>query len=146
MFDTVNSLRPFFFSLREIKENISLDIKIPANWKTHEVLDGLIPDVGLTIQDQNEKNTLLSIISTATKEGYDAVFSTAKKIIKANQDQEEKARLFNAKVEELKTLFLSSPLDKLKEISFIKDNVRNNKGDGETDLGDEKGSGADGSS
>jgi hypothetical protein len=146
VFDTVNSLRPFFFSLREIKENISLDIKIPANWKTNEVLAEFMHDVGLTIQDQNEKNLLISIISTATKDGYDAVFSAAKKIIKANQEQEEKVKLFNVKVEELKTLFLSSPLDKLKEISFIKDDVRNKKGIGEAGLGDEKGSGTDSSS
>jgi hypothetical protein len=139
VFDTINSLRPFFFSLREIKENISLDIKIPSNWKIEEVLIGSIPDVGLKVQDKNEKNILLSIISTTTKEGYDAVFTAAKKIIKVNQEQEEKIKLFNVKVEELKTLFLSSPLDKLKEISFIKDDVRDKSGNGEIGLGDEKG-------
>ena len=45
----------------------------------------------------------------------------AKAIIKTNQEEEEKIKLFNDKVDELKTLFTNSSLDKLKEISFIKE-------------------------
>lgn len=136
VFDTINSLRPFFFSLREIKETISLDIKIPANWK----YDLVGENVTLKVQDQNEKNTLISLISTATKEGYDAVFTAGKKIIKTNQEMEERNRLFNEKIDELKKFFLEAPLDKLKEISF-KDNVRDKKSTGEIRLGDKEGSG-----
>jgi len=141
VFDTISSLKPFFFSLREIKENVSLDIKIPAHWKLGEYVEGQIK-----IQDQNEKRMLISIVNAATKEGYDMVFTMAKKIIKNNQEEEEKIKLFNDKVEELKKLFLASPLEKLKKISFIKDNVRDKKGTGEIGLGDEKGSGPDESS
>ena len=141
VFDTISSLRPFFFSLKEFNQNISLDIKIPVHWKYGEY-----KEVQLKVQDKNEKNVLLSVISAPTKEGYDAVFTIAKKIIKNNQEEEEKIKLFNDKVEELKILFLASPLEKLKKISFIKDNVRDKKGTGEIGLGDEKGSGPDESS
>lgn len=134
VFDTINSLKPFFFSLREIKDSVSLDIKIPANWKF-----GNYKENQIKVQDKNERNVLISIVDTATKEGYDTVFNVATKIIKENQEEEEKIKLFNDKIEELKKIFLETPLDKLKEISFNKDNVRNKKGAGKIGLGDTEG-------
>ena len=142
MYDTINSLRPFFFSLREIKEDVSLDIKIPSAWTYN--INPKPDNVTLKVQDQNEKNRLISLISSATKEGYDAVFSMAKIIIKTNQEMEERSRLFNQKIDELKEFFLSAPLDKLKDISFTKDNVRNKKSSRKIGLGTEEGSGTDG--
>ena len=146
VYDTIKSLHPFFFSLREIQGKVSLDIKIPIQWKNSNEEN---KDVQFKVQDQNEKSMLFSIISTSTKEGYDAVFNIAKNIIRENQEEEEKFKLFNDKVEELKKLFLSSPLDKLKTISFTKEKdgrISNKKSNGEIKLGDEKGSGPDGSS
>lgn len=142
VYDTINSLRPFFFSLREIKNDVSLDIKIPTSWATSNVLADIEnSNVTLKIQDENDRNRLISLVGTATKEGYDSVFSTAKKIIKYNQEIEEKTRLFNEKVEELKKFFLDAPIEKLKDISFTKEKhgIRNRKGDGEVKMGDEKG-------
>jgi hypothetical protein len=138
VFDTIKSLQPYFFSLREIGSMgdnplMSLDVKIPISWKIDELPEG----VSMKIQDKNENTKLISFISPNTKEGYDAVFTECKKVIKTNLEEEEKIKLFNQKVEELKTLFLSSPLDKLKEISFDKkDGLRNTKGAGEIELGD----------
>jgi hypothetical protein len=143
VYDTVSALRPFFFSLREIKENVSLDIRIPINWKC-----GDYENVQIKIQDQEDNNKLISLISDRTKDGYDQVFTVAKAIIKTNQEEEEKINLFNQKVEELKILFLSSPLDKLKDISFDKqlkkDGLRNKKSTGEIGLGTEEGPGTNG--
>lgn len=136
VYDSVSSLRPYFFSLREIKDNVSLDIKIPAQWKIGEYTEGQIK-----IQDQNDRNQLISIIGTSTKEGYNEVFTMAKKIIKSNQEEEEKIRLFNATVDGLKDLFMNSSLDKLKELSFIKNGVRDKKSIGKTESGNNEGSG-----
>ena len=141
MFDTIKSLQPNFFSLREIHTAsdsaiVSLDLKIPIGWVTGEMPEG----VTLKTQDKNENIKLVSLVAPNTKEGYDLVFTTGKKIIKVNKEEEEKIKLFNQKVEELKTLFLSSPLDKLKEISFDKkDGLRNTKSTGEIGLGDKEG-------
>jgi len=143
VFDTISSLRPYFFSLREIKGNVSLDIRIPLKWR----YDGYREDQ-IRLQDQNNQNQLLSIISTATKDGYNEVFTLAKGIIKTNMEEEEKLKLFNQKVEELKTVFLNSSLDKLKDISFDKqlkkDGLRNKKSSGEIRMGNQEGSGTDG--
>jgi hypothetical protein len=141
VFDTIKSLQPYFFSLREIgtmgdNPLVSLDIKIPISWKIDELPEG----VTMKIQDKNEITKLISFVSPNTKEGYDAVFTEGKKIIKVNLEEEEKIKLFNQKVEELKTLFLSSPLDKLKDISFDKkDGIRHSKSSGEIGLGDKEG-------
>ena len=143
VFDTISALRPFFFSLREIKENISLDIKIPLRWKYDFMVDET--QIQIKIQDENDRNKLVSIIGSATKEGYDGVFSIAKKIIKNNQEEEEKIKLFNDKVEELKTIFLTSPLDKLKDLSFKpgKNGLRDTESAGKIELGDSEGSDTD---
>ncbi len=141
VFDTISSLRPYFFSLRELGQNVSLDIKLPASWKYEELVKS---DIAIKIQDENEKNRLISIIAPVTKEGYDLVFTTAKKIIKMNQEEEEKIKLFNATVDGLKNLFLNSSLDKLREISFIKDGISNKESARETGSGNKERPGTDG--
>lgn len=145
MFETIFSLRPFFFSLREIKENVSLDIKIPSSWNISTDITGVNNEVSIKVQDENDRNRLISLVGIATKSGYDAVFSSAKQIINYNQEIEEKNRLFNEKVEELKKFFLEAPIEKLKDISFTKEKngVRNRKGTGEAKVGTDKGSGTD---
>ena len=141
MYNIISSIKPYFFSLREIKENVSLDIKIPSSWK-YDLLEKFNEEnlkVALKVQDENEKNRLVSFISLANKDGYDSVFIAAKKIIKYNQEIEEKSRLFNEKMDELKKIFLETPIDELKTISF-KQNVRNKKSPGETKSRTRKGS------
>jgi hypothetical protein len=149
VFDTIKSLQPYFYSLREVGTMgndpiVSLDIRIPIAWRIDTMPEGIT----LKIQDKNEHHKLISLVSPNTKEGYDAVFTMGRKIIKVNQEEEEKLKLFEKTVGELKTLFLSSSLDKLKDISFTKspDGIRNKKGDGEIKLGTPEGPGDNGSS
>lgn len=118
MFENIKGLRPYFFSLREIESNVSLDIKLPLTWKYEDILKPyrLIKP---KIQDKNDKYSLLSLVSTATQEGYDIVFGCAMEIIKLNREEEEKERLFQQKVKELKELFKKESLDKLKDINLL---------------------------
>ena len=144
VYNIIKSLRPHFFSLREIEENISLDIKIPTNWNYEGMMkvDDKIPFT-IKVQDKKTTNTLVSLIAPATVEGYEYVFNYAKSVVTTNKEEEEKSRLFGEKVEELKTLFLSSPLDKLKGISFkdvVKNGLSNSEGTGEIKLGSNEGS------
>ena len=104
MFESIKSIRPYFHSLREIENNVSLDIKLPLNWKYEEIIKPY-RSVVIKIQDKNEKFTLMSLISNATQEGYDVVFACALEIFKVNKDEEEKQKLFQSKVKELQELF-----------------------------------------
>lgn len=120
MFDNIRHLRPHFFSFREIDNNVSLDIKLPVTWKIESIISQY-QSIKYKVQDKNEKFTLISLISNATADGYDLVFSCAKEIIKINKEMEEKQRLLQQKIKELEVLFQHQSLDKLKEISFIED-------------------------
>lgn len=120
MFENIKSLRPYFHSLREIESNVSLDIKLPINWKFDEIVKPY-RSLKTKVQDKNEKFTLVSLISNASAEGYEVAFACANEIIMINKEEEEKKRLFHEKVKELESLFLKESLDKLKEINLLHD-------------------------
>jgi hypothetical protein len=139
MFEFIKQLKPYFFSLREVENNTVLDIKIPITWKYEEIL---LPYKSLKckVQDKNDKFTLISIISVSTSDGYNLLHSCAKEIIKINREEEEKRRLFEQKVTELKLLFQKESLDKLKDISFIDTyGYQNQTSEGVVGEGDEEG-------
>ena len=120
MFESIKSIRPHFHSLREIENNVSLDIKLPLTWKYEEIVKPYRA-IKVRVQDKNEKFTLLSLISNATQDGYDVVFACALDILTINKEEEEKKKLFQAKVKELEALFMKESLDKLKDINLLED-------------------------
>jgi hypothetical protein len=117
VFENIKSIRPYFFSLREIEGNVVLDIKFPNTWKFENVLT-LYNSVKVKVQDKNDKFTLVSLVTTSTQEGYDIVFTCAYAIIKINREEEEKQKLFQQKVKELQELFKNESLDKLKDLNL----------------------------
>jgi hypothetical protein len=118
MFDNIRILRPYFFSLREIENNVSLDIKLPVTWKFENIVSPY-KSIKVKVQDKNEKFTLISLVSSATADGYEVVFRCAREVISVNKEYEEKQRLLQSKIKELEILFQHESLDKLREISFI---------------------------
>lgn len=118
MFENIATLRPFFHSLREVQDNVSLDIKLPLTWRYEDVIK---PYSAITfkVQDKNEKYNLVSLISKATETGYSVVFTCANEIISINKEEEEKQKLFHQKVKELQELFKKESLDKLKDINLL---------------------------
>ena len=139
MFEEIKSLRPHFHSLREIQNNVSLDIKVPLSWKYEDIVKPY-RTVTLKVQDKNDKFNLVSFISQATQEGYDVVFACADEIFRYNKEEEEKQKLFHQKVKELQELFKTETLDKLKEINLT-DNYGQEitTGIGVVEQGDEEG-------
>jgi hypothetical protein len=118
VFESISTLRPYFHSLREIQDNVSLDIKLPLTWRFEEVIK---PYSAITykVQDKNEKFNLVSLISKANQTGYDVVFACANEIAKINREEEEKQKLFQQKVKELQELFKNESLDKLKDLNLL---------------------------
>ncbi len=143
MFKNIKSLRPYFFSLREIEGNVSLDIKIPLTWKFDTIITPY-RSVKTKVQDKSEKFTLISLISNATQDGYDVVFACASEIVTVNKEDEEKRKLFQSKVRELETLFQKESLNKLKDLNFLETYEHEpetsiglvGEGDGEGPIGD----------
>ena len=118
MFENIKTLRPHFHSLREVQENVSLDIKLPLTWKYDEVVKPY-SSISIKVQDKNEKFNLISLVTQSTQNGYDVVFACANEIVNKNKEEEEKQRLFQQKVKELQQLFQSESLDKLKDINLM---------------------------
>jgi hypothetical protein len=144
VFESIKSLRPHFHSLREIESNVSLDIKLPLNWRYDDIAKPY-RSVKIKVQDKNEKFTLVSLISNGTQDGYDVVFACALEILQVNKDEEEKQKLFQQKVKELQELFKKESLDKLKDINLLNDYGQEiTTGDGVVEQGD--GEGQDGDS
>jgi hypothetical protein len=125
MFEYISNLRPYFRSLREINDNVSLDVKLPLHWQYEDIIKQY-KSVHVMTQDKNDKFILLSLVSISDYSGYEVVFACAKEIIKINNELEEKQKLFQQKVKELEELFKNQSLDKLKDINLgIKDGQEN---------------------
>lgn len=118
MFESIRSIRPYFHSLREVKENVSLDIKLPLSWSYSNIIKPY-STIAVKVQDKNENFNLVSLISQSTQNGYDVVFACANEIVTKNKEEEEKQTLFQQKVKELQQLFKNESLDKLKDINLI---------------------------
>jgi len=138
MYESIKLLRPYFHSLREVQNNVSLDIKIPTSWDYEKTL-GIYKLIQSKIQDKNDKYVLLSIVSSATPNGYNIVFQCAYDIIKVNKEEEEKQKLFKEKVSELEKLFNVESLDKLKEIDFTNVRQKDTTGIRMVEQGDDEG-------
>jgi len=143
VFEEIKSLRPHFHSLREIESNVSLDIKLPLNWRYDDIAKPY-RSVKIKVQDKNEKFTWVSLISNGTQDGYDVVFACALEILQVNKDEEEKQKLFQQKVKELQELFKKESLDKLKDINLLNDYGQEiTAGDGVVEQGDGEGQDGD---
>jgi hypothetical protein len=139
VFESIKSLRPYFHSLREVSNNVSLDIKLPLTWRYEDVAKPY-RSVQLKTQDKNDKFNLISLVSQATKEGYDVVLACATEIIQINKEEEEKNKLFQEKVKELQELFKKESLDKLKDINLLNNYGQEiTTGDGMVEQGDGEG-------
>ena len=139
MFDNIRLLRPHFHSLREVQNNVSLDIRLPLNWIYEDIIKPYT-SIKIKIQDKNDQFTLLSLIATATQGGYDVVFACASEIIQTNKEEEEKQKLFQQKVKELQQLFKKESLDKLKDLNLLEEyGQETTTGDGVVEQGDREG-------
>lgn len=112
MFETIQKLRPYFFSFREIDDKACLDLKIPVTW----VFDG--NNNHIAVQDRDERFYLITIYNDITEKGYDELFELSLQIVQYNISEEEKKNLLQEKIKELESLFKTESLDKLKEINF----------------------------
>ena len=137
VYENIKSLRPYFLSLREIETNVSLDLKIPITWKYDNIAE-TYKMVNFKFQDKNEKTILLSLIHPSTQDGYDIILECAKNVIKYNKEEEEKQKLFQEKINELKLLFQNESLDKLKKITLIENGQEDSTRIGLVEEGNEK--------
>jgi hypothetical protein len=107
---------PYIQSIRKLKNYLSFDMLFPKDWKLPKKF---IPENNVVENESNEPNKrLISFVSEFEEEKINYIVTSIKNVIKYNKELEEKERLFNLKVKELKTIFEKQNLNSLKELKF----------------------------
>jgi hypothetical protein len=116
IFDYLNKIGPYFFQLRKLETYLVFDVLFPNTWKLPKRF--VQEDKFLNNGETEEGQLSLSFICDFTDEGVTQIYQNITGIINFNLEREEKERLLNDKINELKTLFDSQKLDTLKELKF----------------------------
>lgn len=107
--EELDSLKPYFISIRVVDGIYVLDIILKDKWVMLE------SEVIKPIRDKKTINYYLIYSENAT---IDDLILFAKQVINYNLEQEEKQALLKAKYEEIKNLFNEKSLDELKRVRF----------------------------
>jgi hypothetical protein len=111
-----NDLYPYIQSVRKLKNYLSFDMAFPKTWKLPKKY---VKEDSVVENDSTDKNQrLISFVSQFEEVSINQIAENIKNIIKFNKELEAKEKLFNDKVNELKTLFERQNLQSLNELKF----------------------------
>jgi hypothetical protein len=116
LYQEFSALLPYLQSVRKLQNYLSFDISFPSTWKIPKryAEEEKIMEQNSTIQNHR----LFSYVTEISESEVQKTHSNLKNIIKYNLEREEKDRLFELKVEELKKIFEKQNLEKLKGLQF----------------------------
>jgi len=116
LYKEFSTLFPYLQSVRKIENYLSFDISFPNTWKLPKkyVDENSIMEQQSTINNER----LFSYVSQINETDIEKVYQNLCGIIKYNKEREEKEKLFETKVDELKKLFEKQNLEKLKGLFF----------------------------
>ena len=102
LYQEFSALLPYLQSVRKMKNYLSFDVSFPNTWKIPKrfVEEDKLLEQQTTIQNER----LFSFVTEITEENVQKTQLNITGIIKYNLEREEKDRLFEMKVDELKKL------------------------------------------
>lgn len=109
-------LFPHLQSVRKIKNYLSFDVSFPKTWKLPKRY--VEEDKVMEQQSTNTEERLFSFVSEISEVEIEKCSTNIQNIISYNREREEKERLFNEKVEELKQVFEKQSLKNLQALKF----------------------------
>ena len=116
LFTEFSTLFPYLQSVRKLKNYLSFDVHFPTSWK---IPKKFVNEQKVVEQDSKlDGHRLISFVSEISETSVADTTSDIQNIIKYNLDREEKDKLFQTKVNELKTIFEKQNLNKLKNLVF----------------------------
>ena len=116
LFTEFSTLFPYLQSVRKLKNYLSFDVHFPTTWK---IPKQFVNEHKVVEQDSKlDGHRLISFVSEISETSVADTTSDIQNIIKYNLDREEKDKLFQTKVNELKTIFEKQNLNKLKNLVF----------------------------
>jgi hypothetical protein len=116
LYQEFSALLPYLQSVRKLKNYLSFDVSFPTTWKLPKKF--VEEDKIMEQQSPVANERLFSYVTEIDEDSVQKVHLNIKNIIKYNLEREEKDRLFETKVEELKKLFEKQNLEKLKGLYF----------------------------
>jgi hypothetical protein len=116
LYKEFSSLLPYLQSVRKLKEYFSFDVSFPTTWK----LPKKYVDENRIVEQDSKTSThrFFSFVSEINEVEVDRITSNIKNIVKYNLEREEKEKLFENKVNELKGIFEKQNLKSLKNLQF----------------------------
>ncbi len=106
----------YLLQIRKIENYLMFDMVFPVTWKVPKRF--IIEDKFLNKGQHEDNQILLSFISDFQQQELDLIVKNVIGIINYNLEREEKERLLQAKINELKSIFDKQSLDNLKELKF----------------------------
>lgn len=106
----------YVHSIRKLKTYMSFDMTFPTKWSLPKSIIEEGQVVGFEAEDQNYKG--ISFVSPIQEKEISMTMTKIAKIIKLNKERELKERLFKQTVEQLKSTFEKTDLDKLQSLYF----------------------------
>ena len=123
LYKEFSSLFPYLQSVRKLKNYLIFDVSFPESWKLPKKY--VEEDKILQQESQTPNEKLFSFVSEFNEEEVEKIAGNVKSIINYNLEREEKERLFQSKVDELKNVFEKQSLNNLKNLKFDIKSIQN---------------------
>jgi hypothetical protein len=128
LFSEFSSLLPYVQSVRKLKDYLVFDVSFPREWKIPKKF--VVEDKIVEVEATSEGERFFHFVSDMSEDNVQLVQNNIVGIIKYNVEREEKEKLFQTKIEELKTIFDKSSLKNLKSLKFeVKNKIELNHGE-----------------
>ena len=116
LYNQLKDVFPYLISISKLESYVSIDIEIPESWK---LLKKYIDEKSV-VEQKSTKNgfRFLSFASEFSEITLEELFNNILGLIKYNKEREDKEKLFEDKVLELKNFFEQKNLNDLKDLQF----------------------------
>jgi hypothetical protein len=122
LYKEFSTLFPYLQSVRKIEKYLSFDVAFPMDWKLPKKY--VEEDKLMEQESKVPDHRFFSFVSEINEDNIEKTSENLRNIIKYNLDREEKDKLFQYKVDELKTIFEKQNLNNLKKLKF---NIKTDK-------------------
>jgi hypothetical protein len=116
LFQEFSKLLPYLQSVRKLENYLSFDVQFPKSWKILKKYAN--EEKVIQLESKNSDDRFFSFVSEISENDVNNIIESITKIISYNIELEEKEKLFESKVSELKQIFEKQTLNSLKTLEF----------------------------
>lgn len=115
-YNTLESIKEYFVSLRKLETYLSLDLKFPDTWSMPKSTTTDYQVVPFELNEPGSRG--MSFVCEMTEGEVEKNITMIQKIIRLNKEREMKEVLFKEVMSELKKTFETNDLQSLKRLNF----------------------------